>query len=256
MGSRRTPGLRREEVALLAGVGVSWYTWLEQGRVTASRQVLEAIGRALRLQETSFEYMLLAGGFGKPPANVAEQAHEVEVVRPVIEEWSHGPAFVMNSWFDILAWNQPYLAVWGSPSPPHNLMVDLCTSSHIDALLTGGGDMLARHHLPRFRRQTAPHREISRVDYIYQILEARSPHLHDWWRCQTMDSPPTTSFAVSLPQGVVSMTQLFLDVKDLGVTVVLQRPDDRHSAAIMKQYLQCSPVTSGHRMNLGLTEAS
>jgi transcriptional regulator with XRE-family HTH domain len=47
---RRTPGLRREEVALLAGVGVTWYTWLEQGRqINASTQVLDAVARTLRL---------------------------------------------------------------------------------------------------------------------------------------------------------------------------------------------------------------
>lgn len=51
-GRRRTPGLRREEVAVLAGVGVSWYTWLEQGRdIKVSEQVLDAISRALRLEE-------------------------------------------------------------------------------------------------------------------------------------------------------------------------------------------------------------
>src|SRR5437899_3791124 len=49
-GVRRTPGLRREEVALLAGVGISWYTWLEQGRpINASAQVLDAVARTLQL---------------------------------------------------------------------------------------------------------------------------------------------------------------------------------------------------------------
>ncbi|MEV5329878.1 helix-turn-helix transcriptional regulator [Nonomuraea sp. NPDC052634] len=53
-GRRRTPGLRREEVAVLAGVGVSWYTWLEQGRdIKVSDAVLDAVARALLLDETS-----------------------------------------------------------------------------------------------------------------------------------------------------------------------------------------------------------
>ncbi|KPE27469.1 DNA-binding protein, partial [Pseudomonas aeruginosa] len=53
LGRRRTPGLRREEVAQLAGVGVTWYTWLEQGRaVRASEQVIGAIARALLCNET------------------------------------------------------------------------------------------------------------------------------------------------------------------------------------------------------------
>src|SRR3954469_10944316 len=56
---RRTPGLRREEVALLAGVSVTWYTWLEQGRrINASTDVLTSIGRALRLDDAGREHLL------------------------------------------------------------------------------------------------------------------------------------------------------------------------------------------------------
>ena len=55
---RRTPGLRREEVALLAGVGVTWYTWLEQGRqINASTQVLDAVARTLRLDRVEREHL-------------------------------------------------------------------------------------------------------------------------------------------------------------------------------------------------------
>ena len=61
-GRRRTPGLRREEVALLAGVGTTWYTWLEQGRdVRASLEVLEAVSRALRLSPAERAHVILLG---------------------------------------------------------------------------------------------------------------------------------------------------------------------------------------------------
>src|SRR5436190_5127752 len=61
---RRTPGLRREEVAMLAGVSVTWYTWLEQGRpINASRDVLEALARTLRLEPAEHDHLLaLASG--------------------------------------------------------------------------------------------------------------------------------------------------------------------------------------------------
>src|SRR3954449_9000744 len=68
-GRRRTPGLRREEVAQIAGVGVTWYTWLEQGRASnPSGQVLDAVARALRLCTEERRYlMILAGrGSGRP----------------------------------------------------------------------------------------------------------------------------------------------------------------------------------------------
>src|SRR5205823_1721622 len=67
-GRRRTPGLRREEVALLAGVGTTWYTWLEQGRdVRASLEVLEAVARALRLTTAERTHLVLLGRGEEPP---------------------------------------------------------------------------------------------------------------------------------------------------------------------------------------------
>ena len=67
-GRRRTPGLRREEVAHLAGVGTTWYTWLEQGRdVRASLDVLEAISRALRLTPAERTHLVLLGRGEEPP---------------------------------------------------------------------------------------------------------------------------------------------------------------------------------------------
>src|SRR5947207_15081093 len=67
-GRRRTPGLRREEVAALSGVGLAWYTWLEQGRVTASRQVLESVSRTLRLDSDAYRHVMALAGFSAPAA--------------------------------------------------------------------------------------------------------------------------------------------------------------------------------------------
>ena len=67
-GRRRTPGLRREEVAQLAGIGTTWYTWLEQGRdVRASFEVLEALARALRLNQAERSHLILLGRGEAPP---------------------------------------------------------------------------------------------------------------------------------------------------------------------------------------------
>src|SRR3954453_7595027 len=73
---RRTPGLRREEVAQLAGVGVTWYTWLEQGRpIKASVQVLDAVSRTLRLDPTEHEHLYrLADVPAVPSTTVTKEA--------------------------------------------------------------------------------------------------------------------------------------------------------------------------------------
>src|SRR2546422_3182510 len=67
LGRRRTPGLRREEVAQLAGVGVTWYTWLEQGRsINVSAQVLSAISRALRLSDDERDHLFTLADVPRP----------------------------------------------------------------------------------------------------------------------------------------------------------------------------------------------
>jgi len=72
VGRRRTPGLRREEVAQLAGVGVTWYTWLEQGRdINASEQVLQAIARTLRLDPHEHVHLFRLAGAPEPERDFA-----------------------------------------------------------------------------------------------------------------------------------------------------------------------------------------
>ncbi|GIH13692.1 helix-turn-helix transcriptional regulator [Rugosimonospora africana] len=108
---RRTPGLRREEVAQLAGVGVTWYTWLEQGRpINASVQILDAIARTLRLDyaERAHLYRL-----AEVPAVVAEDTHEElsREVQTVLDSLEPLPAVVYSGRYDLLAWNRTYAAL-------------------------------------------------------------------------------------------------------------------------------------------------
>jgi transcriptional regulator with XRE-family HTH domain len=105
-GRRRTPGLRREEVAHLAGVGTTWYTWLEQGRdVRASLDVLEAIARALRLTPAERTHLVLLGrGEEPPPCKTAERASPT--LKRLIENLGANPAYVIGRRWDYLAWNR------------------------------------------------------------------------------------------------------------------------------------------------------
>ena len=112
-GRRRTPGLRREEVALLAGVGVTWYTWLEQGRdIRVSDQVLEAIGRTLRLDPHERNHLFTLAGLGAPPAGADSDVVGAEV-RAVLDQLHPYPAFVTNARYDLLAYNDAYQVLVG-----------------------------------------------------------------------------------------------------------------------------------------------
>jgi transcriptional regulator with XRE-family HTH domain len=114
-GRRRTPGLRREEVAQLAGVGVSWYTWLEQGRdITVSEQVLESLARILQLESEERRHLfVLARGM----VPVADERSEIVSPPPglqaVLDALGSNPAYLIDHRFNLVAWNESACRVFG-----------------------------------------------------------------------------------------------------------------------------------------------
>ncbi|MBS0521748.1 MAG: helix-turn-helix domain-containing protein [Proteobacteria bacterium] len=104
---RRTPGLRREEVAQRANISPTWYTWLEQGRGGApSADVLDRIARALMLTDVEREHLFLLG-LGRPP-DVRYQKNEGVTPRlqRVLDALEPSPAFIRTATWDIAAWNR------------------------------------------------------------------------------------------------------------------------------------------------------
>ncbi|MDP9938555.1 helix-turn-helix transcriptional regulator [Ectopseudomonas alcaliphila] len=105
-GRRRTPGLRREEVAALAGVGLTWYTWFEQGRdIGVSESFLLNVARALKLDDAECCHLFLLAHRRPPPA----EAHQWPAVTPLIQQLMDDlvarPAYVINLRWDVIAWN-------------------------------------------------------------------------------------------------------------------------------------------------------
>ncbi len=108
----RVPGLRREEVAALAGVSVTWYTWLEQARpINPSRSVLEAIARLFALSAPETDYLLRLGGHagGRMPDGAAGALPEH--LRRLLESFA-GPAFLLSADWSIVAWNTAYARLY------------------------------------------------------------------------------------------------------------------------------------------------
>ena len=105
---RRTPGLRREEVALLAGVGVTWYTWLEQGRqINASTQVLDAVARTLRLDRAEREHLYRLAE-ATPLRTECVRTQVPDTIREIVLSLEPLPATLVNSRFDILLSNDAH----------------------------------------------------------------------------------------------------------------------------------------------------
>jgi transcriptional regulator with XRE-family HTH domain len=107
-GRRRTPGLRREEVAQLAGVGVTWYTWLEQGRdIHASDQVLAAVADTLHLDPYERAHLFTLAGAPVPPIERDSKAISPGI-RSILTQLEPMPTMVTNARYDILACNRTY----------------------------------------------------------------------------------------------------------------------------------------------------
>jgi transcriptional regulator with XRE-family HTH domain len=110
---RRTPGLRREEVAQLAGVGVTWYTWLEQGRdINPSAQVLDAISRTLQFDAHEHSHLFTLAGI--PTSTIANQCLEAcPTAQMLLDQLEPFPASLVNDRLDLLAYNRVYASFFG-----------------------------------------------------------------------------------------------------------------------------------------------
>lgn len=113
VGRRRTPGLRREELAQLCGVSVTWYTWLEQARdIGVSREVFERIARALRMSKAERAHLFALAGLQRPASFALRDAAD-GLLRKLVDALDPNPAYVINPWWDLLAYNRAYATLLG-----------------------------------------------------------------------------------------------------------------------------------------------
>ena len=183
---RRTPGLRREEVALLAGVSVTWYTWLEQGRrINASPDVLRAIGRALQLDEAGQDHLLVLAQPTAPATTTEATPDEVpSALRRLIEAFEPAPAYVLGPHWEFAAWNGAQTRLY----PPlaeldgleRNLIWVLFAGPGIKELIVDW-DIHARIALAEFRAATSAVRHDPAMVELVTCLESASEEFRTWW---------------------------------------------------------------------------
>ncbi len=114
---RRTPGLRREEVAMLAGVSPEWYTWLEQGRdINVSGQLLESLARVLQLDANEREHLFLLALRQSPPVEMYTAPTVSPVLQAFLDSLGTSPACVVDARTNIIAWNAAYYVVFAIDS--------------------------------------------------------------------------------------------------------------------------------------------
>ena len=159
-GRRRTPGLRREEVAQIAGVGVTWYTWLEQGRdIKVSDQVLDAISRSLMLDRDERAHLYTLAGSAEQSIG-PDGAEVTPAVRSMLDKFVPFPACVQNGKYDLLAWNLAYARLISNidalPAADRNCMWQLFTNPLWRKAITDWDAATARM-VAQFRAQMAEH---------------------------------------------------------------------------------------------------
>jgi len=183
---RRTPGLRREEVALLAGVSVTWYTWLEQGRrINASTDVLRAIGRALRLDDAGIEHLVALAQPSVPTAGALPVPDDVpSALRRLIAAFDPAPAYVLGPHWEFAAWNEAqarlYPRIDALAPEDRNLMWVLFADPHLRELIVDW-DLHARQALAEFRAATTAWRADPAYVELVGRLQAISPEFDRWW---------------------------------------------------------------------------
>jgi transcriptional regulator with XRE-family HTH domain len=185
-GRRRTTGLRREEVAVLANVSVSWYTFLEQGReVNPSAQVLDGVSRALGLTSAERDYLYWLAGKA-PPADEQGVTDDVsDITRALLRALQPNPAYVISRYWDILAWNEAMAALMtvdfaAIPVAQRNVLWILFTVPEMRQLFAEW-ESEVRRLLGVFRAAVGPGVTDPRAAQIASALTAASPEFRAWW---------------------------------------------------------------------------
>jgi len=191
-GRRRTPGLRREEVAALAGVGLTWYTWLEQGReISVSATFLDALSRVLKLDAAERRYLYLLTQ-QRPPAEPGKTWCVVpSVVHRLMGDLTCRPAYVINLRWDVLAWNAVADRVFrfSTHAPERRNLLWMLFADGPTRALFDPWEEQALEMLSHFRRDFVKATQEPDICALIKDLEKVSPDFREWWQEQDIHGP-------------------------------------------------------------------
>lgn len=196
-GRRRTPGLRREEVAALAGVGITWYTWFEQGReIGVSEDFLLRLAKVLKLDDAECCHLFVLAHRRPPPAEARHWTSVSPLVQRLMDELDRRPAYVINLRWDVVAWNAAA-----------DRLFDFAGKETVDrnVLRMVFADPGLRRRLPSWHRDASGLMEGFRRDLalvpndpimlsLIEDMKKLSPDFRRWWAA-AQDSAPSRALA-------------------------------------------------------------
>lgn len=189
---RRTPGLRREEVAELANIGVSWYTLLEQGQdVHPSKQVLSSLSTALRLTAAEERHLFLLA-YGEVSGKRMEEEQVTPALQRVVNALNPHPAFMIGRCWNVLTWNRAaeLLFRFHEPCPPHSHNVIWRFFQRENSTLYQEWEKQAQSLVAQFRADYARYPGDVSFREIIEDLQQASPQFCQWWEQQNVRGLP------------------------------------------------------------------
>jgi transcriptional regulator with XRE-family HTH domain len=247
---RRTSGLRREELAQLAGVGVTWYTWLEQGRkINASVQVLDAVATTLRLDATERAHLFrLADVPGAaPPADCGECPLPPEVQQildsiPLI-------ACVLTERFDLLAWNAMYASLFPGiiSALPGERNILLCSLAYPPCCSPlENRDKQCLSMVGQLRAAYGRHVGDPAWTHFIRRVEALSPVFAAAWAAHEVAQPARYTKTFRHPGvGRITTTSTSFAVNAVpGARLVIYTPDDEESKKALARLASGDQLTA------------
>ncbi|MET8680986.1 helix-turn-helix transcriptional regulator [Streptomyces sp. NPDC004647] len=229
---RRTPGLRREEVAVLAGVSPTWYTYLEQARdVSPSPEVLDNLATVLGL--TAYERKYLHNLSREIPSAEPETGRCIEFRAPLQEltaSLDPIPAYICANSGDLLSWNRA-AAEWLAdfeyvPENRRNILVWMLTAETARERFVDW-EARSQHLVARFRAEVANSQDSPRVTQLIKELSAESPLFRRWWDEHIVAGPDSTAYLMRRPHyGVVPVRTVELLYREVSgcAKMVLHMP--------------------------------
>lgn len=230
LSRRRTPGLRREEVAELAGVGTTWYTWLEQARdIQPSGEVLRRLGQALNLNPAEMRHMFALAGKALPPDIDAVKEEVTPSLRRLLDHGLSVPAIVLGQRWDVIGYNkaaeETLPDLMKVPADKRNwLYFVFCTEGPRANLEQWESN--ARRLIAEFRASLGDLLDNPWVHELVEQLKTESPEFGQWWKDHDVRDRRATVIQFSHPTKgqVVAERSVFKSDENPKLTLMLFTP--------------------------------
>jgi len=189
---RRTPGLRREEVAQLAGVGLTWYTWFEQGRpIHVSTQIIESLSKVLLLDKQERIHLYRLANQPLPADIPGYQGTVSPTLQHVLDSFILSPSLVIDQRWNVIAWNKAACVIFGDFCEMNvrerNIVWAMFTDDKYKQLYPDWS-LYAKDLLGRFRSTCGQYIEDSWLAHFIEDLKIQSTEFNLWWPLHEIQS--------------------------------------------------------------------